>query len=105
MESIQLFTVFVLAVGAIHLTATVCRQISGWWDAAFGRRATSRQQNNPVSALAQHQMADDWYVFFHCSTLTPPDGAGVTSRREHQQVKEKRQQRTNTLQPRARASV
>ena len=106
MESSQLLTVLVLAVGMIHLMATVGRHISEWWAVAFGQRTVDRQESNPLSVAVQHRQADDWYVFFHCSTFILPEEQKAMHKTENKSIDKQRRQRSNTAQPwqpRARA--
>lgn len=85
MEPIQLFTVFTLAMAAIHLTASSLACIQQRRDQEKFKNGASDPGEGMIVG-ARHAVAlhppqrDDWYVFFHCSALTgkglllaPPD--------------------------------
>jgi hypothetical protein len=59
MEPTTYFTIFVLGVGALHLTCQAVNRIGTW----MGKT----QQHMTYSNRTQNR--DDWYVFFHRSKL------------------------------------
>lgn len=75
MESLQIFTVAVLAVCAIHLVSTISARIFPWWEETVRRKDSSFKSSKTASSridLLQEipiPQRSDWYVFFHCADL------------------------------------
>ena len=91
MESNQYFSMFILAVCAIHLAATIGARMQSWWQAsAVGRRFSSKPlvravQGGGSYVKTEKKQRSDWYVFFHCADLIgkePSPKSELLSRQE-----------------------
>lgn len=70
MQPIEIFTVTVLMLAALHLLVTTCRAAILWWqNRGEAGRAADQAQTGLFSAAPVGQRSD-WYVFFHCRDLT-----------------------------------
>lgn len=88
MQPLDIFTVTVLMLAAIHLLVTTCRAATRWWrNRGEARRGADQAQAGLLSAAPAGRRSD-WYVFFHCQDLigaapsatrssTRPDQAAV----------------------------
>lgn len=77
MESIQVFSLFILSMGAFHLVSTAGMHLATWWNKNVFRKSTPEQlraanqvQRTGASQESPIPQRDDWYVFFHCSDVT-----------------------------------
>ncbi len=100
MESIQVFSLFILAMCAFHLVSTAGAYLAAWWNKnLFCKSSPEQLRANPppragVFRESSIPQRGDWYVFFHCSDLTGREPLQKNSPRKRPEQSRKEKPKT-----------
>lgn len=92
MQPVEIFTVTVLMLAALHLVVSTCRAAIRWWQHRGGAGRGADQARAGLLSAAPAGRRSDWYVFFHCQDLvgTAPS-APLSSRPDQAEVNRQNQ--------------